>query len=113
MTPLVTVRGSSSLATITQGEASWLDLCDYDSATFFLDVREVTGAVTLTYQTSPSKDDASFQTLVAPILLATSQRADSALARFAFMPIARYVRWQLTSSSSPFDATFTIEVAAH
>jgi hypothetical protein len=107
-----TIRGSSTIATITQGESEWLDLGEYDDAMFYLEVGEVSGTVTLTYQTCPSKDDLSFQAMLPPIAMATGARVDRVLGKYALVPVARYVRWQLTGSGSPYDATFQILIGA-
>jgi hypothetical protein len=113
LTDWLTVRGAGpGVATITQGENAWLDLSAYDDVIFYLDIKEVSGSsVTLTYQTSPSKDDASFQAILPPITMAAGTRVDLALAKYAAVPVARYVRWQITNGST-YDATFRVLVAA-
>jgi hypothetical protein len=113
LTDWVTIRGNIlAVATITQGEACWLDVGHHEDAVFYLDVREVTGAsVNLTYQTSPSKDEESFLALYPAVALATGTSTQLALAKYQLVPLARYLRWQIIGSGEPYDATFRIHVA--
>ncbi len=111
-----TIRGAG--ATVTQGEAGWIDLSSYQDVVFWVDVREITGTtVTLTLQTSPTKDDAMFLPLVSPTAITTSPNPSvlKALMTSASTPnpVARYVRWSLYGSASPWDATFRILAAAN
>jgi hypothetical protein len=110
MTPLVTIRGSSNHATIDQASGGWLDLADFDDATFFLNVTEVTGMVTMTYQSAPLKDTMSMVQFSPYITVSLGQRVDIFRARFTDPAISRFVRWQLAGTGT-FDATFSIDVA--
>jgi len=107
-----TVRGS--VTPVTQAESGWLDLQPYQDCVFWVDCREVTGSVTLSLQTAPTKDDAFFQSMVAGITLAASAQptATAALLNTALVPLARWVRWQL-SGSGTWDATLRIWVSAN
>jgi len=115
----VTVRGTyaalayvGAVATVTQGETSWADVGDYEDLVIYLDVKEVTGTVTLQLQTSPSRDDVSFLAMVPPVALTTGTRVMLALAKYAFVPVSRYVRWQLVGLGTPYDATFRVFIGA-
>ena len=89
---------------ITQPENAWLDLSDYQDVTLFLLVNQATtGTVpTIAYQTSPDKTDATFQNMVPPIMLAASPTptVTQVLMLSAPVPLARYVRWQITSTAA-------------
>jgi hypothetical protein len=114
-----TVRayGSSgqNVGAVTQTATSYLDLGDYDDIVFFVDVRELTQSVSLQFQTSPSRDDASFQAIAPAITLAVSATpvATRILAAYSPIPLARFVRWTLTnlSAAGAWDATFRITYA--
>lgn len=116
LTDWITVRGSNN--TVTQSESEWLDLTQYEDVTFWIDVKEVTGAaVTLNIQTSPTRDEAFFaaanlyqNTALAPTATPVVSKVTMSAAA---VPIARYLRWQLTSANAPFDATFRIFVSAN
>ena len=116
LTDWITVRGNNN--TITQSESEWLDLTPYEDVVFWIDVREVTGAaVTLNIQTSPTKDEAFFgaanlyqNTALAPT---TTPIISKVTMTGATVPLSRYLRWQLTSANTPFDATFRIMVSAN
>jgi hypothetical protein len=104
-------NGDGVLApTITQAESAWLDVGDSQDVVFFLEVKEATTS-SLSYQTCPSKEDAAFQSLFPAFTLVAGTRVDLVLATYAFIPVARYVRWQL-SGTSHYDATFRIHIAA-
>jgi hypothetical protein len=117
-----TVRGASGV-TITQSESEWLDLTQYEDLTFWIDVKEVTptgAGVTLAIQTSPTKDDSLFATISSNTNLAAGIINPSAgankgicLMASASIPVARYVRWQLTGPASTYDATFRIFISAN
>lgn len=122
LTDWTTVRGGTGGATITQSESEWLDLTQYEDVIFWIDVREVAGPpVTLNIQTSPTKDDNFFNAaniyqntgLAAGTFTAASTPTTKVLMSSATIPLARYVRWQLTSGSATFDATFRIMVSAN
>lgn len=118
LTDWITVRGNNN--TINQSESEWLDLTQYEDLTFWIDVKEVTGAaVTLNIQTSPTKDESLFAsissnaTLAAGIINPGTGAVGKCLMSTATIPVARYVRWQLTSANNPFDATFRIFISAN
>lgn len=113
-----TVRGSNN--TVIQSEADWIDLTPYQDVVIWIDVREVTGTVALQLQTSPTKDEVFF--LAAPggtgiyqlsPVTATTQAPQKVLMSAATVPLARYLRWQLSSASTPYDVTFRIMISAN
>ena len=112
-----TIRGNNN--TINQSESEWLDLTQYEDLFFWIEVKEVTGAaVTLNLQTSPTKDESLFATMSANTTLAAgtitpASGTGKCLMSNAAVPVARYVRWQLTSANNPFDATFRIHIQAN
>src|SRR5258708_17619671 len=69
--------GTGLVFTFTQDEEEWLDLSSYADAAFWVDVSDVvlpsgvspTPQITLTLQTSPSRDEAYFQPIAGPIIL--------------------------------------------
>jgi hypothetical protein len=117
LTDWITVRGSNN--TVNQSESEWLDMTQYEDLFFWIDVKEVTGAaVTLNIQTSPTKDEAFFTTIsnnttLGVNTLTPSSAQGKCLMSSASVPVARYVRWQLTSANTPFDATFRIMISAN
>jgi hypothetical protein len=105
-------------ATVTQSEQEWLDLEPYQDVTFWLQVSEVSGSTTptLTYQTSPTLDEPIFQAMTTGLALAASASpvVTQVFMLSATVPLARYVRWQLTvGGAASYDATFRIMVAAN
>ena len=121
----ITIRGTSSSTVITQGESGYLDLAPYQDVTFWIDCRESSGGtVTMNFQTSPTKEDFLFQaanlstTPSSPITMSTTTSSSNpyrvVLASNPNVPLARYVRWQLTGpSSTPWDVTFRVLVQAN
>jgi hypothetical protein len=104
----------SSTTTVIQGESGWLDLAPFQDVVFWVDLREQSGssAPSLLLQTSPVKDDAIFQAMVTIVLNAVSNPYPVRLAS-ATIPLARYVRWQLSGPSGTWDATFRVLAAAN
>jgi hypothetical protein len=112
----MTIRGTNN--TVTQSESEWLDLTQYEDVFFWIDCKELTGTtVTLNIQTSPTKDDTLFTSVYSQLLTTAIQNPGSTggkcLMSSATVPIARYVRWQLTSTATPFDATLRIFLSAN
>ena len=109
-----TIRGATS-TNVTQGESGWLDLTPYQDLIFWLDCREVTGAVTITFQTAPTKDESLFTLITtgSTLAAATTPTIIKALMTTGGTPVARYVRWTLTGPASTYDATFRVYVAAN
>jgi len=114
----ITIRGGTS-TTVTQGEASWLDLGPYEDVVFWLQVTNVTGSPTLLYQTSPTADDAFFAVQTGgmtgtgiALASATSVVVTPVLAWSATYPLARYVRWQIQPPATLYDVTMRIFVTA-
>jgi hypothetical protein len=111
----ITIRGA--VATVTQGEDSWLDLTAYQDLVFWIDCREQSGSAstTLTFQTSPTKDESLFTAVMngTPLSSSTSPTLVKALLAGANVPVARYLRWQLVGPSGTWDATFRVLVAAN
>jgi hypothetical protein len=107
-----TIRGSNN--TITQNESGWLDLTPYQDLVFWVDTRELTGTtVTLRLQTSPTKDDLMFADIISSFTLSVGVVQKAALLSAASVPIARYLRWVMTGTATPYDATIRIYVAAN
>jgi hypothetical protein len=109
--PLTTIAGGSNVV-VTQGAGGWIDLGDLEDVVFYLHVRELSGGASMTYQTSPTKQEASFMALAPRFTLQTGVRVDRALFGFAQVPPARFVRWQLSGSpGTGWDVTFQLWIA--
>jgi hypothetical protein len=106
--------GPPVVTSIPQGAASWLDIGDYEDLVFTLDVREATNANTqLVYETSPTKQDASFVAMLPAFSVAMGQRVDRVYTNMSAVPPARFVRWRITCiESGNYDLTFRIWLAA-
>jgi hypothetical protein len=104
----LSVGGSSAITSLTQGADLWLDLGDYEDVGFTLEVKAVTGTVTMNYETSPSIEDASFLACVVPFTITTGVRSDTLLASCALVPTGQYVRWRLSTGGGAWNVTFRI-----
>ena len=105
---------TSGASTVVQNESEWLDMADFLDLVFYISTQQVSGTTpTLTFRTSPSKDEALFTALNpgGQVLTATTNHTPI-INRFATAttPLARYVRWEL--SGTTVIATFRIYVAA-
>jgi hypothetical protein len=105
----LSVGGSSAITSLTQGADLWLDIGDHEDVGFVLEVKAVTGTVTMNYESSPSVEDASFLGCVLPFTITTGVRSDRLLASYALVPPGQYVRWRLsTGGGSSWNVTFRI-----
>lgn len=109
----ITIRGAAN--TVTQSESEWLDLAQYQDVVLWIDAREFVGTVTLNIQTAPTKDESFFSvgTVFTTTLALGPTAPQKVLLSVATVPLARYLRWQLTSATNPFDATFRIMISAN
>lgn len=110
----ITIRGA--VATVTQGEDSWLDLTAYQDLVFWVDCREVTGTTpTITFQTAPTKDELLFTAMATATTFTTvgNPNVVKATLSSAVVPVARYVRWQIVGPSGVWDSTFRVLIAAN
>lgn len=114
---LVTVR--SSLTTeLVQSEAAWLDCSQYQDLVFWLDLRyanPAAGTITMHYETAPVKDPKLFVDVVSSFSIGTTPGVimTSALAEFASVPAASWLRWRLVGSATTWEACFRIYVTAN
>ena len=111
-----TQRGTSTTS-IIQPAYGWLDLGDLEDVVIYTDIRETTPAspiaVNMTFETAPAPVDSAFVTVVPSFAVAVGLRTDNLTAYLANVPLARYLRWHLTGSQTPWDLTFRCWVAAY
>jgi Concanavalin A-like lectin/glucanases superfamily len=123
MTPdWVTVRGSSTVTTVTQSDEGWLDLLGCAEAQFFVEIAEVTapvgsvsGSVLLQLETSPTGDESTFVAVAGPIVC-TPTTAPIVLktASLGAVPLCRFNRWKvLATTAASWDVTFRIRATAN
>lgn len=119
----VTIRGGTTITSITQSEPDWLGLAPYEDVVFWLDVREVNNGgatnVTVLFETAPTKDEALFTPMVAgTAYIATPSLTivKVLLAQNPLCPVARWVRWRLQmngTAATAWDMTFRVLCAAN
>lgn len=110
----LTINGQDGILSVTQSAHQYLDIGLNEDLVFYLDVKNVSGAVTISYETSPTPQDSSFLPMIAPVTIsATGLRVDRAAFSTAAVPPARYVRWRLQCAGGAWSATFRIWVAAY
>jgi hypothetical protein len=121
--PWTTIQGSGSVTTITQEEECWADFSDSGAATFWLDVRSISGTVILQLASSPTKDESLFLPITIPVTLnplttptplttVAGVTAQSGVTATFLAPLARWVRWSVSSSSGGvWNATFRIRAS--
>jgi hypothetical protein len=114
-----TIRGTGTATSITQGEQGWLELTPFQDVFFWIDVREASGmTVTIDFQTSPNEDETLFTPIVTMpaatlTLIVGTLTLVKAPMLSALVPVARFLRWNLTGTGTPWDATFRVVVAAN
>lgn len=108
-----TIAGSGS-SSVTQPSTQWLDLPDHEDVVFFLEVKEITGSVTIAYETGVTCEDQLFIPMIAGFAMAAGVQVDRALFSTASFPLCRFLRWKLTGAGTPvWDCTFRVWVAAY
>lgn len=116
----ITIRGNSSVASITQGEEGWLDLFPYQDVWAILDVAEAStgggSAFQIFLETSPTLDDFFFAAMIAGVSLSTvGTTVKPILLNTATVPIARWFRWRnaQTGATGTWDVTFRLAIAVN
>jgi hypothetical protein len=106
-----------STTTVTQEQGGWLDVSSFASATFWIDVSQVTNSsgypVTIALQTAPTLDESYF-TPVAPGLTMTAATTPvivQTVRASGTAPLSRYLRWQVVSLGGSWSASFRIRVS--
>jgi hypothetical protein len=113
--------GNTTVTTVVQEEEGWLELSGACDATFWVDVRSVnpgrTGTITLTLQSSPTRDELLFQPINVPVTLSASATpfvVRTIPGAASVSPLARWVRWSLASvggAAGQWNATLRIRVS--
>ena len=121
-----TIRSQNASTTIIQNESDWMGFSSFQDMVFWIDTREATipmgGTISLALRTSPSKDDTLFQTMVTasftqagytPGLVSPLPKV--ILASGPSVPLATWVRWELSMSggAGQWDLTFRILASAN
>lgn len=115
----ITIRGASAnpASSVTMSQADWIMTAPFQDITFYLDVREVTGATpAISYETSPARDEALFKLLgAAPINMATGlPTITSFTLAGATVPVSHWTRWKIVGPTSAlWDVTFRIMASAN
>lgn len=109
-----TARASNASPSIIQSAHAWVDLGDYEDIQISTDIRAVTGALSLKFETSPTRDENAFTSLFPAFTVATGTRTDLVPTFLASVAPARFLRWNLTlTAGASGDATFRIWIAAY
>lgn len=118
----ITIRGSATLTDVVQGENDWMGFSSFQDIVFWVDIREVTnptsGAINLSLETAPTKDDILFQAMqtITGITTGVTLKPNILSAAGTTVPLATWVRWRLHptgSSTQPWDVTFRVLAAAN
>lgn len=97
---------------MVQDDSDWIDLAQFTDVVFYTSVKHFTGtAVTVHFQTSPSKDETLFAAMASRTASVSDRLVDKVLFASASEPLARWARWRLTGTGA-FEITFRIWVAA-
>lgn len=114
----ITIRGpnTSPPTFIIQSEACWLDLSGYQNVVAWLDVREWSGATSISvlFQTAPLKDESMFVTMGTVGVTTNTLTVTPLLKDATTYPLTRWVRWRAVSNGATgvWDLTFRLWIAA-
>jgi hypothetical protein len=111
-TTIQTAAGTTE--TVVQDEAGWLDLVGYDDIVIWSQIRSYSNINALNIETSPTKDDGWFTSMQSIALTAGSgPTIYKVIFASASTPLARYVRWKITSAASAGNITFRVWLVAN
>ncbi len=114
--PWVTVQGTATAVTsVTQEYENWLDVSDCADITAWIDVRSVTpvsgGSISLSLESSPTESEELFAPIAAVVTLVASANPillSSVSGAASVSPLARFLRWVVTSSPSSASGTWSV-----
>jgi hypothetical protein len=106
------VLGSGQTA--TQPASDWLDLAPYQDAIIWVEISQFQSgnALTLSVQTAPARDSLLFSAMTTAALSLGLQMSPVQVGDSPAVPLARWVRWNLTTNSGG-QMTFRITVMAN
>jgi hypothetical protein len=115
--PWVTVGGTGATSCV-QEEERWFDVGGACDANFYLDCLAVNGTLTFQMESSPTHDESLF-TAANPCILPVALSVTSGPlvcktipGAVSVSPLARYVRWRISSSASgAWSTTFRVRMA--
>lgn len=106
-----TVRGNAATTTVTQQEHHYADLVHFQDVSVYLECSDVSGNPTISFMTSPTRDDNLFQPVDAtgtfvPVAGSVMVR----ILRYAncAVPLARFLRWKFTGGTGAWSCTFRV-----
>ena len=104
----LTVRGVAN-GIVIQSQTDWILTAPFQDITFYLDVREVLGTPTISYDTCPVRDDVLFQAMFTSAALAVGVAAPKTIfGATASFPVSHWTRWRLVGGAAAWDATFRV-----
>jgi hypothetical protein len=117
----VTIRGATGVSSVIQNEANWAQLDAFQDVILWLQTPEVTvggGTVTMNYETAPIKDESLFTAMTGGSFNITTGSLTPTITPVllsAAKPVAKWVRWRLTTSgtTSAWDVTFRVLLVAN
>lgn len=115
----LTVRGAGTTTAVVMSQPDWLLTAPFQDITFYMEVRNISGAPVINYQTAPARDDYLFQNIGAATGIAMTAGVVtvspfSLTAAATLIPVSHWTRWKLTATSgAPWDVTFRVMAAAN
>jgi hypothetical protein len=117
----ITVQGDTSIHDVIQSASDWRSLEQFQDVAFWLEVTTnvSTGAITMLYETAPTRDEKVFKQMVASVAMTPGASPIVTKVLFSagtptFPPMAKWVRWHINSTSTtPWTVTFRISAAVN
>jgi hypothetical protein len=106
----ITLGGSTSTDTVIQSVRDWLRADDFSNIAFYLQAKEVSGTVTLSYQTAPVEDEPFWVTMGTNQVTAATTRQTVYRYASAGTPLSSLVRFKVTGAGSAWRITFRLAV---
>jgi hypothetical protein len=117
----ITVQGDTAIHDIIQSASDWRSLEHFQDIAFWLEVTTnvSTGAITMLYETSPTRDDKLFKQMATSVAMTPASTPIVTKVLFSggtstFPPLAKWVRWHINSTSTtPWTVTFRLSAAVN
>jgi hypothetical protein len=116
--PWTTVSGGTSVTSVIQDHEAYIDTGGASDVVFYVDVLNVHQdegtTVILTLESSPTNDAALFLPVAGPITLSPSMTPlifKTVPGAVSLAPLARWLRWHVTTSSTQWTVTFRVRAS--
>jgi hypothetical protein len=105
---LITIQGLATTDIVIQSPDKWVDASKWSDVILYSQVYDYAGSARLFLQTSPTADEALFETMASIAVASTGTTTSIIRFASASVPLSRYVRWMADATAANWRVVFRI-----